>query len=546
MRWLLFIVWLMTALPMAAQDSVFAFINRPGASRLQPRLVQDYKFEVAERVFNQLIRARGSSRLPAPTFIMNTGRRYMAWMHASKRQIGLEEQAYDICASLGKDSLNALAAMLAHEIIHYYEQHHWKRHFIGQSSAEALSSPKEASITGREYERQADYFGGILALSAGYNTYPTLSRLLRSAYQKYGLPEAIAGYPSLSERLAMSENTAERLRELHYVFQTANLLTLVEGYAAAADYYQHILSAYQGYELYNNAGVSAILAALQRTSQEKMPYLLPVELDLNSRLAELATRSPDEAADQRAQLLAQAKQWLQNAILLDENQPSAQLNLAVLHTLDNAWLDATYRAQKTIQLALASEDAKTAANAQIILGTVAALQGDTALARTYFKRARPGNESLALVNLAVIQGGSATVPARQLPARGVEQIEGLLLEDFLMNPSVAATVDLSDGIYCGYKPEGQSEILLHYAQEGASHALFHQTAENYEGQTSAGVSLGDPRSSILEAYGPPGRSLNLTGGECLAYDKQQLLFLLDETGRLERWIVFRKQLPANY
>lgn len=44
-------------------------------------------------------------------------------MDPDKIQIGLEEKAYDICISFGADSLNALAALLGHELVHYFEKH---------------------------------------------------------------------------------------------------------------------------------------------------------------------------------------------------------------------------------------------------------------------------------------------------------------------------------------------------------------------------------------------------------------------------------------
>lgn len=515
-----------------------AFVYNKYALRFQPQPVEGYKYEVAQGVFQRLLKANGSNRMPPPKLVMNDGRRYMAWMQANKREIGLEEQAYDICTSLGKDSLNALAALLSHELVHYYEKHNWKRHFISQDEM-AVSTAEQ----GKAYEEQADYFGGVLALSAGFNTYRTLMPLLNHAYERYGLPEQIKGYPSLSERLQISQNTAERLRGLYQVYQTANLLVLIGAYEQAVDYYDYILGEYQGYELYNNGGANALLAALELYEPKEMPFVLPVELDMHSRLAQLTTRLPETVEERRARLLARAQQWLKSALSLDEAQTSVQLNLSILHLLQEEWLDAEYRAKKAKSLAMAQADSSTAANAEIVLGAVVALQGDTTQATRLFQKAESAQPVLASANLSMLRGGPALPPAVSSPVKGVEQIESTLPEDFLFaEPAYERTVQLAEKVYNGFQPMGKSDVLLHYDEAGPYYAFFHQTKEDYAGQSLKGIQLGDRKADINEAYGQPDRLLMLSGGQCLAYDKWQLLFLLDEQGRLERWVVFRKEL----
>ncbi|NBC08827.1 MAG: hypothetical protein GVY26_16675 [Bacteroidetes bacterium] len=541
MRALLFIVLLSLPLGAWAQEDIMAFINNKYARRFEPQPVEGYKYEIAKQVFQRLLKANGANRMPPSKLVMNDGRRYMAWMQASTREIGIEEQAYDICASLGKDSLNALAALLSHELVHYYEKHNWKRHFVSQDDL-----ARKTAEQGKAYEEQADYFGGILALSAGFNTYRTLSPLLNHAYERYGLPEQIKGYPSLSERLQISQNTAERLRGLYQVYQTANLLVLIGAYEQAVDYYDYILGEYQGYELYNNSGANALLAALELYEPKEMPFVLPVELDLRSRLAQLGTRLAEEKEARRRKLLEQAQLWLKSALSLDEQNTSVQLNLSILHLLRQEWLDAEYRAKKGKALAYADADSSTVANADLILGTMAALQGDTAQAVQWFAKAKRLQPALAAANLSALDGSTDVQDATSEPVKGVEQIEAILPEDFLFaEPDYQRTINLAAGIYSGFKPVGQSQVLLHYDETGPYYAFFHQTQEGYTGQSLKGIQLGDRKTDIVKAYGPPSRLLMLSQGQCLAYDQWQLLFLLDAKERLERWVVFRKELPEQ-
>ncbi|MEQ8706022.1 MAG: hypothetical protein RIC19_18980 [Phaeodactylibacter sp.] len=540
---LLIFLWLALPIGLNAQDSLFAFVDNPFSGRFAPKLVTSYKLAVVQRIFDDLVEARGSFRMPVPELVMNNGRRYMAWMHPGKRQIGLEEQAYDICVSLGPDSLNALAAMLSHEIIHYYENHDWKRNFINQNEGLEAAARLEELSDGLKYETQADYFGGILALSAGYNTYSTLSPLLVRAYEAYGLPKEIQGYPSLDERLKLSENTARQLEKLFQVYQTANYLSLIGGYADALQYYQFILGEYQGFELYNNAGATALLAALELTPKAEIPFVLPIELDLESRLAQITTRIPKDADARRAALLEQGQQMLKNALLLDEEQPSAHLNLANLHLLKGEWLDAEYRARKALAIAQAQADPMTKANAMVTLGVAAVLQRDTARATEHFKSAQSAGAALAKINLSVLQGGAAVVAPQSYNVKGVEEIAAIFPEDFLIAPAFTATVNLPGKTYCGYKNMPQSSIFQHYVDDGSNRfAWFHRTGPAYEGHTLKGLEIGASEAEIRAVYGQPNRVLSLSEGQCLAYDQRNLLLLTNDQSQLISWIVFRANL----
>ncbi len=540
MRAIITFLALAFSLSLSAQDSLMAFVLNPLAARLQPQPVEGYKYEVAQRVFQTLLKANGSFRLPPPELVMNDGRRYMAWMQADKRQIGLEEKAYDICSGLGKDSLNALAALLSHEIIHYYEKHSWKRHFISMDEDSGINMEE-----GKAYEQQADYLGGILALSAGFNTYHTLDTLLKEAYSGYGLPEKIRGYPSLSERLKLSAQTAKRLQNMYQLYQTANLLALIEQHGRAAEYYDYILKEYQGYELYNNGGANALLAALELTPPDEMPFVLPVELDLNSRLAQLGARLPEDVAARRHRFLEQAEQWLKNALLLNEDRSTAHLNLSITYLLREEWLDAEYRARKAMAIADATSGSGTIANADILLGVIAALRGDTAAAALQFQKAEQARPTLAAGNLAMLRGGTALLPEPAEPERGVEMIAGIEPDTYLAYPEYESELIVSRGVYNGFQPKDSAQILMHYEEDGPHYAMFLQTNDNYHGATNRGVSLGASISQIHQAYGPPNRILTLADGQCLAYDEQKILFLLDETAALRRWVVFRKSFDPE-
>jgi hypothetical protein len=209
------------------EEHMFAFVqNIKGKSAMAAP--KQYKYRVAREVFDKLLQARGDFRQAAPGFIMNNGEQFVAWMNPREVQIGIEEKAYDICIGFGADSLNALAALISHELVHYFEKHDWNRHFATQNKQ--LETTKKiddlALAEGIKHEAQADYLGGFLAHTAGYQVMGLMPQLLAKVYAAYQLPSQISGYPSLEDRVAISRNTMEQLKQLVVVYETAGLLSL--------------------------------------------------------------------------------------------------------------------------------------------------------------------------------------------------------------------------------------------------------------------------------------------------------------------------------
>ncbi|MCC7246218.1 MAG: hypothetical protein IT269_11105, partial [Saprospiraceae bacterium] len=328
----------------AAGAQVFAFVvNSNDQSTADP--ATGYKKQVATRVFEQLLRTNGDLRLQQPALVMNRRQRYVAWMNADQVQIGLEENAYDICASFGKDSLNALATLLAHELTHYYEKHDWKRHFAMEHENLETARQLERLEEGLKQETQADYLGGFLALAAGFRPYGIMPDLLKKIYQGYGLPMQLPGYPHLNDRLKMVDGAQKKLGELSIAFEISNRLTIVGQYETAAAYQRYLLQDFQSRELYNNAASNELLAALDYFSPSEMPYVLPVEIDTDTRLKGFRNNNT-QRLEKRAALLKSAAQQLDMSLTLDAHYTPAMLNKACLDVLQGEMEEAEYWLKK--------------------------------------------------------------------------------------------------------------------------------------------------------------------------------------------------------
>ncbi len=525
------------------QETLFAYGFTGESSSAAPRAVTNYKYAVVSKVFQELVQARGDRYKVTPRLIMNEGRQYVAWMNPVTTEIGIEEKAYDVCTQFGADSLNVLATLLAHELIHYYESHDWSRHFIRDN--EKLEASKKIAELGEgiKFETQADYLGGILAISAGYDAFHLMTDFLNKAYQEYGLKEEIPGYPSLAERVKLSENTAEKLKEVHAVYQTANLLTLLGAYEPALNYFDFILREYQSYEVKNNAGVCAALAVLDLMPTEAIPFALPLELDPTSRLDKLAARLPDNLEERKAMLLGQAKQFLKSAIDLTGNNATASINLAIVAILEDDWPYATYLATSAQQTAKKWQQPKTEGDALVLQGIIKALQEEQEAAARLFERAQALSPYLAGVNLRLLKKEDQETAPKPAPQyRGIEKVGPGSLDDFIAVPELDRTIEIGNDVYCGDKDYRHSTLQMHYADDGDTYAVFQSVRPDYEGQTKQGIRLGARIDEVKTIYSEPDKTMTLRAGTCLRYDDAQLLFFFNDRNRLTKWTIFRFEL----
>lgn len=526
---------LLAAFACNAQAFAFAPGNANGESSTMGK-VSGYKIKTAQKVFDDLLRARGDFRMQTPTLVLSKREGHIACFVPDRIQVVLDEKAYNLCTTFGKDSLNALASLLAHELIHYYDKHDWSRHFARENESLETARRLENMEEGLKQETQADYLGGFMAFSVGYNTYGIMPELLKKAYKAYDLPDNLPGYPELGDRVKMVDGAMEKLRDLQIVFETANLLTILGRYADASVYHQYILETYQSREIYNNSGVNAALAALALMGPTEMPYAMPLELDPGSRLFSIKNNDVEKEAQKNA-LLKLAQAHLERAILLDENYAPAYLNKACVLALKGEWEDADYLVRKGKKK---TDNPLETAGFEVLQGISAALQNDSTGAVKYWEQAQKQGNLLAKANLAVLQHLPAPATSSLAGAKGVETIEQFSLADFLAAPTIDRDVQVAEKVFCGFRQLTQSKVFLHYANEGKNYALVQETQPSYTGRSLRGIGLGDGQEKVSAAYGRPAHSVALPAGTVWVYPETGIYFRFTPQGKVERWGVYRK------
>ena len=530
----LFLFLLLTVLDARGQDFAFAFApSRDRDDDIEP--VRGYKLAVTQKVFDALLRARGDYRMQKPSLVINRKEGRIACFRPDLVQVILDEKAYDLCATFGKDSLNALASILAHELIHYYEKHEWSRNFVQDNEDFQHSRHLENLDEKKRQETQADFIGGFLAFSVGYNTYGIMPEFLKKAYKAYDLSEDLPGYPSLTNRLAMSEDAMKSLQELQIVFETANYLTMLGNYAEAARYHTRILKTYQSREIFNNAGVNAALAGMALLNPNEMPFVLPLELDPKSRLISLKNNDWDKEA-RRNVLLRLALDEFERAVVLDETYTTGYLNKACVLALLGEWDDADETIRKGKKK---SPSPQIASDFLVLEGVIAALQKDSLAAMKLWEQAQKQGNPWAKVNIATLQNNSRHAMNAIIPAKGLEEIEQYELAGFLLKPQPDRTVEVEPKIHCGFSQLKQSRLFIHYANKGKEYVLIQETQPNYSGLTLRGIGLGATQDKVEEAYGKAPRNVAILGGIVWVYPDSNIFFRFSPQDKVESWGVYR-------
>ncbi len=516
------------------------------------------KEATARAVFDRLVAARGAYAVPPPEFSLVSSKRSGAYCTA--QTIVLEEAAFDVCAALGQDAEAALAGLLAHELIHYYAGHADGSPLgLVNSTINTTGGRRRAGAT--DAEREADYLGGFLAHMAGFPTVEVMPRVLEGIYRVYDLPEELTDYPSLPERKALAERSFAQMQQLVAVFDMAGVLTALERYGEAATYYTYLLREFQSREVYNNTGVLYLRAALPLFRPGSLTYVYPTELDLRSRL-EPQTRGVAVDRATREFYLEEARKHFQRACLLDPDYAPGLLNLATTHALiaqslteqpageeaaaiaTDRLLEAGIRARESLRLAEARGEARTASDARVLLGILAALSDDPATAHIQFSQAVA--HPLAALNEHILTTGGlpAPVPPRGAPPFVMEELIGgqPLVEVLRAATGPKLAVLVSSGqqrmtVTAHSSPAPYTSLLSHTLDDGENQLVMVRVTPGYVGTTALEISLGDISAQVVKEYGTPAYTVGTVGGELLVYPDSKLVVEV-RGGKVAGWCVY--------
>jgi len=238
---------------------------------------------------------------------------------------------------LGKDSANALAIILSHELAHYYNDHNWCSDYAFALRNSALGNTlnkvsKESKI---EKESIADSYGLFYSSLAGYRPFDVFNLLLDKIYKQYKLPEVVPGYPSKKERKEINRVQKEKIQNLIPVFEAGIILQYLKYYEEAASCFEYLTKYFPSREMYNNYGVCKMSLALNYKPAEVVSFIYPVEIDASSRIYSQTDRGDDtlNREGKFKELTQDAKTAFDKAISLDPKYIKSHINLACLYDI---------------------------------------------------------------------------------------------------------------------------------------------------------------------------------------------------------------------
>jgi tetratricopeptide (TPR) repeat protein len=257
--------------------------------------------------------------------------------------IQIDEKLINICYSLGKDSLNALAFILSHELSHYYKDDNWCMDYAGlkfKSNPAFAKAMKNSSKYNVGKEAAADKEGLIYAAVAGYSPFAIFNTLLDNIYSKYSLIDNLQGYPSKKERKEINNDAKKDAKEWLRIFNLSLNLIDSKKYTEAIDSLTYLSKKFPSREVYNNLGIAKTRKALllkPKTYEEvHFPerFLYPLEVENKTRLEQDDTRGMDEQKiEEMNKLLKSAQKDFQEAVRIDPEFIKGYINLSCVFDL---------------------------------------------------------------------------------------------------------------------------------------------------------------------------------------------------------------------
>jgi tetratricopeptide (TPR) repeat protein len=312
-------------------------------------------------VFNQLVLAYGSSK-PAPhlDIVYDKTKKIKPAEYITqslKPTIRIDAYLYTLCRTYGKDSLNAIAIVLSHELAHYYGDHLFCSDYayaIRNTNKTLAPELRNSSLSSRiEKETEADRNGFFYAAAAGFSPFGLQSDLIDKIYTEYGLPDVQLGYPTKQERKNIARTSEEEANRLYGYFKTGLKALEDKKYDDAITAFEQANSKIPYRENYNNLGVAKTLKALEMKVLSKgefdtpKRFQYPLEVDNTSRLKKEGTRSSGDRQTMEILLVAAQKDF-EEAIRLDPTYTKSHINLACVYDLQGKHLSA--RAEITEKL----------------------------------------------------------------------------------------------------------------------------------------------------------------------------------------------------
>ena len=301
-----------------------------------------------KKVYDDIFRSMTNGKIKKPVLQIIDDSSKIIYYTPDLNAIVFSEKFARVMRTFGKDSMNAVAHVLGHELAHVILQ---QGDFLklGSGYADAEFNEKLKNYQGllkdslALFERQADENAIFYAHISGYQTTHIAEKVLDSIYSSFRLKDKkLKNYPELSERIALVESSSKRMEVLLKLYDFGIIATMKGQFDQAIFFFELIQNErFTSKEVLNNLG-SVYLMKVKSILKDDFPFELPFQIDCSSSLSQQR-----DVSDEVDQLLEAAKRCLAEAIKMDDHYYFALMNDLIREFLSGTELS---KIQKKIEI----------------------------------------------------------------------------------------------------------------------------------------------------------------------------------------------------
>jgi tetratricopeptide (TPR) repeat protein len=538
-----------------------------------------YKYVLIKEICHKITEAQGR-QFKTPHLVVYTldnNKQVIAqFKNTPVPTIYIDEKLYDLSRKFGKDSLDALACIIGHELAHLFEKHSFSIGMTGMlglvdnntahNHTKPLSKTEKVSL-----ETQADYYGLFYGFLAGYKTYHLLPQMLELIYHAYKLPETMDGYPTKTERINIAKASVAELTQVTTVVDVGEVLFLQKQYAEAAIAFEYLLQKFPSRDIYNNLATIQLSQAVELFDKQDVYFAYPFEFDAMSRLrigVERSGGSDKKAANlqKRKELLKIAKQHLKKAIVLDATYLTAYINLACVYALEGNY-DLAIGTMNEAETICRENNIPFSGNAYLIRAIARTYNQQTEKANDDFEKAVTSKANLAGYNYQLFKQMQADWKDKfvnwasdwsslrnwvnswveQNPNQtkftnpNLEKICQQNIQEMSQKTTFGQDMVISDDnnfFKIANKTDAFCEKIRIKTFDKDLFLLL--TPPNYSGTTAKGIAMQQSTDNLLTQYGKPAYVVGCNGAEFYFYEQSNLIFRVADK-KVKGWILYKIQ-----
>jgi len=312
--------------------------------------------------------------------------------------------------------------------------------------------------------------------------------------------------------------------------------------------------------MFSNAGVLRLFMALDNANLQQLPFKLPIELDASSRLRNALASRSNTAHDEKWQKIIEtyitdAIKYFDKAISISTDYVPAYLHKASAHILLNNPEMAIGISNELLSL----KKYKTDFEKSKILSVRAIAyykSGDKSKSLIDFENAlKAYNNQLTSYNLKVykeinkdywdgfvayiqsfFEEENKTIKNEVIINPLEEKIAMLNPRELNINLENKTTIPFSGKPIELTYSKGEGFLNISLKHKRVNRIMIAEKA--YKGKTSQGLGIGANENAIIAKYGHPSYIKEEVNGKYLIYRKSRILFLLDRSGKLTKWMIY--------